>query len=161
MTTLTNNEANVLANLRAAVENTDTRADGAVWGTVYLDNVARDGRSDRSFNGILGSLTNKGLYVDAGECFGSVLMGDAPAVTELDAEQQALDNAVANLDQAAAEALLDAELFVPAEGEKLVQMLRRLAAGWTGTRKEFIDGAAARGINKHTAATQYQLGKAK
>ena len=75
MTDLTANEAEVLAALRAEIESTFIRTDGREWGTVYLDNVCRAGRTDRSFSGVLGSLTAKGLYRDGGDAFGEVIIG--------------------------------------------------------------------------------------
>jgi hypothetical protein len=74
MTELTANETEILAALRAEVESTFARDDGREWGTVYLDNVYRGGRSDRSFSGVLGSLATKGLYRDEGEAFGAVIL---------------------------------------------------------------------------------------
>lgn len=150
MTTLTKNEIEVLAALRAEVESHFTR-EGVQWGTVYLDNVARNGRSDRSFSGILGSLTAKGLYADQGECFGSV-----PLAVEEDTAVEA-DVVVAHEEIVAQEEAADEWML--RNGETKVAMLRRIAAGWTGTRKEFIEKALSESINKHTAATQWQAGR--
>jgi hypothetical protein len=68
MTNLSNQAAEILANLRKSVESTETRADGE-WGSVYLDNARPDGVSNRSFAGYLSALENAGLYESQGDDF--------------------------------------------------------------------------------------------
>ena len=68
---------------------------------------------------------------------------------------------VARIAEAIAAAAPEAEevLLEQREGESICAMLRRAAAEWDGARKEFIAIAAARGINKATAATQWNQGR--
>lgn len=46
-----------------------------------------------------------------------------------------------------------------AAGKSTCEALRTTAAEWDGTRKEFIAAAEAAGVNKATAATQWQKGR--
>ena len=45
---------------------------GVEWGTVYLDNVDHGLDSQRSFSGVLSSLTQKGFYRPLDYAFGEV-----------------------------------------------------------------------------------------
>jgi hypothetical protein len=85
---LTDNERNVIADLRSGVESED---DG--WGTVYLDNVIDT--TDKSVRSTLGSLKKKGMYqVEDGYAFGRIKLPAAQeevAPDEEVVEETALD----------------------------------------------------------------------
>ena len=68
---LTEMETQMVAQLKSNVEYKDEYANGDVWGGVYLDNLDFSGLTR---SGLLGSLKKKGLYKDAGQGFGRVLM---------------------------------------------------------------------------------------
>jgi hypothetical protein len=78
MTNLTANETNVLNCLWANEEG---------GGTVYLDNVNKQGLCPKGFAAVLGSLTQKGLYRPLDGFFGEVL-GEKPAPAESVAKQR-------------------------------------------------------------------------
>ena len=144
MTNLTNKEAQVLAALRAAAETT-YETNGEQWGSVYLDNAGVEGMSAKSFDGVLGSLTTKGLYeAESDGIFGSVRLDGDEATNE----EVAVDN-FASLYNACR------------DGNAMTRCaaLRVTAQNWTSTRKDFMDQAERYGINSHTAATQWQAGR--
>lgn len=72
---LTDGQAQVLRQMRAAYEGVAWTGQDGVWGSVYLDNVDYDGTA-RGFSGVTGSLAAKGLYSsyddDEYEAFGMV-----------------------------------------------------------------------------------------
>ena len=71
MVTLTNREAVVLGELRANLESCREESGGEVWVSVYLPNCPSS--REKGFNGVLSSLSKKGLYRPEGDdIFGDV-----------------------------------------------------------------------------------------
>ena len=71
MVTLTSREAAVLAELRANLESCREESDEGVWASVYLPNCPSS--REKGFNGVLSSLSKKGLYRPEGDdIFGDV-----------------------------------------------------------------------------------------
>lgn len=77
MTKLTYTEIKALISLRSHVEGCmEIRSDGRRWQDVYLPSAKPSGMTTRQFDGVLGSLQNKGFYNKTdGDCFGLVNVG--------------------------------------------------------------------------------------
>lgn len=70
---ISDSAAIVLGALRRSAEQPVTDADGARWGSVYLDNAKPAGMSTQAFHGYLSALQTAGLYKPQdGWAFGDV-----------------------------------------------------------------------------------------
>jgi hypothetical protein len=115
---MSNFTAKEIAVLTALIEAYEFENNG--WGSVYLDNAAH-GLSDRSFAGVAGSLTRKGVYNDTGDCFCEVKLD---ALDNLAPEEATTEAAAAN----------DLDAAAWAEGSREEYLTFAMGQGWSRSK---------------------------
>jgi hypothetical protein len=149
----------------------DLNDDPYTW--VGHDNLVDAGWSQGSAKGTFGSLVAKGL-IDEADKNEFAINHDAPEVRAAWLECEGADETPAPVaDVTDEETVFVNALELAAEQEELARSMgnpfpgiicstiRAHAAGWTGTRKDFIAAGQAVGFNKHTLSTQWQRARGK